>query len=108
MKRYTDVDYARLYCGKSKSAADRGIQFNLTFAQFKKLRKTKVCFYTGVPLTDDNFSIDRIDAALPYTAKNTVACDKSFNTMKGMLENPVVKGGLRFFLTGTEKLRSVL
>lgn len=84
----TDLKLAQLYLNKARSAKDRGIGFDLTFAQFKKLRNTKTCFYTAVPLTSENFSIDRINADLPYNKVNSVACCERFNKAKGMLENP--------------------
>lgn len=103
----TDLQLAQMYLSKARSARDRGIDFSLTFAQFKKLRNTKTCFYTGVRLTKSNFSIDRINAALPYSKDNSVACCEKFNRAKGMLENPNLGISLSTVARGLIKMLEV-
>ncbi len=85
---------AMKYLSKSKSSLDRGIDFELTIAQFKKLRSAKRCFYTGIELTKsgDNvvsgtdLSLDRIDSSLGYTKENVVPCCHLFNQIKAIFE----------------------
>lgn len=72
----------RIRQNKKKNAKNRGIEFTLTPEQFYSLYTEKYCFYTGVELTEENRSIDRIESDKGYTADNVVACDKDFNKRK--------------------------
>jgi len=83
-----DVAIARAYLGKQLSSKDRGIDFELGFLEFKSLVSSRNCYFTGLPLNENTFSIDRIDASKGYTAANSVACHTTFNSLKGMIENP--------------------
>ena len=92
-----DLTVARKYCTKAKRASAGGHEFTLTFQQFKKLMNTKLCYYTGVRLTDikkgDNLpskyrTLDRIDSELGYVPNNVVACAHSVNKFKSIWESP--------------------
>ena len=72
------------------SGESRGIEVNLTFAELKKVLKTKKCFFTGVELdyienTPNQLTVDRLDNDLGYVNGNIVACSKEFNEIKGNL-----------------------
>ena len=66
------------------SAYDRGIPFTLTENKLKTLLETKKCFYTGVPLTPNNFTVDRIECDEGYTNTNCVACTYDANQLKSL------------------------
>lgn len=104
-----DVKYARQYAGKCRKSKERGINFELTFAQYKRLMKTKTCFFTGRKLQravedqlhPDDLTLDRIDASVGYTFHNTVACCRAANMLKNHLfEQP---GGLTRLTTSEFK-----
>jgi len=83
----TDLEYAKKFLTLYATAKERKIECTMSFKHYVKLQKTKVCFYTGVIFINvDNHplqrSIDRIDASLGYTDKNTVACTREFNCRK--------------------------
>lgn len=84
-----DQILAQQYVAKFTSSKDRGIEFSLTFAQFKRLKSTKRCYYTGLLLDKDSHTIDRVDNTLGYVQGNCVACHTSFNTLKSVWENPI-------------------
>jgi hypothetical protein len=88
MSNTPDIHIAKAYLQKNQSAASRGIEFKLSFAEFKSLISSRNCFYTGVKLRESTFSIDRIDSSKGYTVENCVACLKSLNSLKGMIEDP--------------------
>ena len=81
----TDQQVALKYVAKINSSRARGINFSLTFAQYKRLISTKKCFYTGKLLTksgDTQFTIDRIDASKGYESGNCVVCCRDINNKK--------------------------
>lgn len=84
----TDIEIANKYVSKAKSSQVRGIDFTLTFTEYKRLLRTTKCWYTGMVLTkhDPNlpshFTLDRIDASVGYTKINTVACSNYMNQKK--------------------------
>lgn len=86
-----DLKLAQMYINKARSAEQRGITFTLSFSRYKQLRKTKRCFFSGVLLTCDNFSLDRLDNSEGYTDSNTVACDEVLNKRKGVLSVEDIK-----------------
>lgn len=83
----TDSDYARKYLALEASATHRGLEFTLTFSQYKKLYETRKCFYTKKKIShkDHTFSLDRVDSSKGYTKGNVVACDKRLNELKSNL-----------------------
>lgn len=90
-----DIKFMKCYEHKYHSSLERNIEFKLTFAQFKKLLKTKHCFYTGKPLiydfgiTDKPFnhvSLERLDSSKGYTKENTVAVCHGLNQLRAKLD----------------------
>lgn len=85
-----DAYVARRYISKFSSAKNRGIAFELSFAEFKRLMTAKRCHYTGISMTSvkDNtpvFSdrtLERIDSSEGYTKQNTVVCCHGMNSLK--------------------------
>lgn len=84
---------AKAYYAKVNSCQQRGIPFELSIAQFRKLMLTKVCYYTGKPLTlqlgvgadksaAHRTTIDRVNNQIGYTKENSVACSKAVNDWK--------------------------
>lgn len=90
----SDIEIAKSYIRKIDNAAQRGIEFSLTFNQFKKLYNRKLCQITGVRMKRDNqnkglsFTLDRLNSDLGYTKENTIACCAEANRIKGSYENP--------------------
>ena len=88
---YSDID--DMYICKRmvriiKSGGSRDIEVNLTFAELKKVLKTKKCFFTGVVLdyeenSPNQLTVDRLDNDKGYVNGNIVACSKEFNEIKG-------------------------
>jgi hypothetical protein len=93
---HPDLKIAQMYCRKWQSCRAKGLDFELSFAQFKKLHATKRCAYTDVLMTKANGekvhetdrTIDRIDASRGYVPGNVVACCDAANRIKGGLEAP--------------------
>lgn len=91
---HEDKKYAQLYLRKVQGAEDKGLDWKLSFAQFKKLRQTKRCYYTGIELTHANgkgqeftdLTLDRVDASKGYEPGNVVACCFEANQLKGTIE----------------------
>ena len=83
-----DIDVAKKLVSLEKSAADRHIEFDMSFYALKKVLNTKKCFFTGVKLmpaslvSPNSITLDRIDASKGYTDVNVVACAKEFNSKK--------------------------
>lgn len=101
-----DVLIAKAYTSKAASSRDRGIDFTISFTSFKNMCKAKKCYFTGLALTSDTFTIDRIDSSKPYEHGNVVACHRDFNNLKSLLENPQTELDLKKVLRGfklTEK-----
>lgn len=86
-------NFFKRYKGSAKS---RGIDFNLSFSEFKKIG-SGLCFYCGAsPILKDTNDIkntipslfngiDRIDNSLGYFANNCVSCCSICNSMKNSL-----------------------
>lgn len=99
----SDVDIAKAYMSKANNAVGRGIPFTLSFVGFKSLCKAKKCYFTGLPLTPETFSIDRVDSFKGYETGNVVACHTSFNALKGIVENKDNPLGLELATKGLIK-----
>lgn len=94
---HDDVLLAQRYISKSVNAKDRGIDFELSFSEYKRLKNIKRCQYSGLPFRDNHgpsakgsFSkrtIERIDNSIGYTKENCVAVCAWFNDLKGVWEN---------------------
>lgn len=85
-----DVVIARSYTRKARQAAERGIDFDLTFPQFKKLYNSKKCHYSGMKIlhiasASNCWTIDRVNPAIGYTKENCVASSQWANYMKNNL-----------------------
>ena len=90
-----DVAFADRYVKKSENAKSRGIDFDLTFSEYKRIVMRKNCYYTGIKLTNHNpvlpthITIDRIDSTKGYTKDNCVGCANGVNAIKNaILEDP--------------------
>lgn len=86
----SDVGVCKYYLYKYESSKTRGIQFDLSLAQFKSIMKRKRCYYTGELLVRgrghrSTFTLDRIDSSVGYTKDNTVPCAEWVNQLKNIL-----------------------
>ena len=87
-KEVSDVEVARKILNIHQSALDRKLEFDLSFAETKKILETSVCFYTGI-----KFEIDGpnsrpfywVDSTKGYINGNVVACTVDFNGKKSNL-----------------------
>ena len=95
-KGMSDIDTQLMITGKKlqllKSAKSRGLDFNLSDTDIKKLLERKKCFYTNVVMTSDSSmtqrTIDRIDNTKGYIKGNVVACTYQSNQLKNnLIEN---------------------
>lgn len=85
---HQDMAIAQFYVNKITNAESRGIPFDLSFTSFKNMAKANKCYFTGLPLEHNTFTIDRIDNKKGYVKGNVVACHKAFNQIKSLMENP--------------------
>jgi hypothetical protein len=87
-----DYHLARKYASKITNTLSRHLDFSLSFNEYKRLLKTKKCYYTGVKFSEVKgmeFSLDRIDSNVGYTKENTVPALKAINAIKNALfEHP--------------------
>lgn len=84
----SDLTVAKKMLQIKKSGDERGISFDLSFAETKKLLTSKYCFFTKVELNEidqdpNKRSFDRIDNTKGYINGNVVACTTIFNQRKG-------------------------
>ena len=83
--KITDLDVAKKMINLKQSADSRGLKFDLSFLNLKKLMEQKKCFYTGKTFdkTQENtLSIDRVDNKIGYFDDNVVACTVEINRKK--------------------------
>lgn len=84
--RAFDAYVANKYYAKFKNATQRGIEFDLSFTDMKKLLKKSHCEYTGVLLdtNDDKLrpSVERIDENLGYVKGNVALVSVHANNFK--------------------------
>jgi len=92
---HDDCQIAKCYTHKKTNCERRGIDFLLSFADYKRLRSRKRCYYFGTKLDRssvtalDSLTIDRIDSTKGYTKDNCVACSNAANSVKNALfESP--------------------
>lgn len=103
----TESDFDLMVANKlhqlKNSANIRNKEFNLTFADVKRLVKRKTCYYTGLKfdqsLNDYQLTIDRIDSNIGYVRGNVVACLNAVNAAK---EHMLEREGA--FFKGNSKL----
>jgi hypothetical protein len=79
-----------LYNHYKNSAASRSIPFTLTKLDFHELSFPLTCpilgmplrFNTGRTMSDDSYSLDRIDSSLGYTKENCIVISNRANILK--------------------------
>lgn len=96
-KREFDAVVAKKYGQKYHNATKRGIEFDLSFTDFKKLLRATHCAYTGVLLTKNedctnvqptDMTIERVDNSKGYIKGNCVVVCHAANMWKSLvLEN---------------------
>lgn len=86
-KEKFDLWAANKYVSKSHNAKSSKIAFSLSFTSMKNMLRAKKCYYTGLPLTKDTVTIDRIDNSKGYCSGNVVSCHTSVNSLKALIEN---------------------
>lgn len=92
MLHENDLKLAQKYVGLKGSSKERGLEFDISLSEFKRIYNTKRCFYTGKKLIHGtNFSLDRVDNTKGYISGNVVACDKAFNLIKNNLTIEQIK-----------------
>lgn len=93
-----DKVIAGKYVMKVANAAKRGIGFNLTLSQYRKLFTRKYCAYTGVyltmqsvggePLPSNYATLERIDNMIGYVPGNVIVISHEANKVKAVFEHP--------------------
>ena len=90
----TDIDIhpdylvAKQYINKATSCRKRGIDFQLSWNEYKAIKNKNSCFYTGIKFDESDLNrltIDRIDSSIGYTRDNSVACANQINALKESL-----------------------
>ena len=77
----------------------KGLDFDLTVADVRKLITRKYCYYTGIDMQDAYDtgkthhcrSIDRVDSSKGYVKGNCVACSMAVNKLKSDLTLQEIK-----------------
>ncbi len=86
LKNYPfELVVAEKWANKYKNAIKRDIEFSLTLGDISKLLKRKTCAYTGVKLTNENRTIERINPKLGYIRGNVLAISYTANQIKSLL-----------------------
>jgi hypothetical protein len=90
VKPLSDLRIAKKLISKASQANSRGIVFDLSFKEMKKVLTAKKCYITGVKLNAiDNdphkLTIDRIDNDKGYIDGNVIACSSEMNSLKNNL-----------------------
>jgi len=84
----TDLEVAKKMIKIYQSAADRNLDFDLSFNTVKKLLLEPSCYYTGKKFEENGIfarSFDRVDSDLGYVEGNVVACTVDINSKKSNL-----------------------
>ena len=90
----SDVEVAKKLLNIYQSAADRKLEFNLSFESVKTLLKFQTCYYTGRKVDNDGpyaRSIDRIDSSKGYIEGNVVSCTVDINGKKSNLSDDEIE-----------------
>jgi hypothetical protein len=90
----SDVEVAKKLLNIYQSAADRKLEFNLSFEAVKTLLKFQTCYYTGRKFDNDGpyaRSIDRIDSSKGYIEGNVVSCTVDINGKKSNLSDDEIE-----------------
>jgi len=95
---HSDVELAARYAKKAEMATDKGIEFDLSFTEYKRLHSLKRCAYSGLEFCgytdgkpDDKFrgrTLDRVESNIGYVKGNVVAVCWGVNNLKSIWENP--------------------
>lgn len=83
------------YLNKLENAKLKGHEFTLSLTSMKNMLKAKKCYYTGLPLTLDTVTIDRVDNSKGYIRGNCVSCHTVVNNFKGLIENGTSPIGMK-------------
>lgn len=93
-----DLYVSSKYRDKANDAKNRGLEFSLTFAEFRRLFARTRCEYTGIDMNlpkleggvqvKTNLTIERIDNRLGYVSGNCIAVCYAANNVKSVFENP--------------------
>lgn len=96
------LKYSQLY----NSALNRGLTFDLSLYDIKKLLKRKYCAYTGIELTNNGQTtcrtqrtIERIDSKKGYVKGNVIAVSFVANQLKNIILEDTTS---RYFLDSKE------
>lgn len=84
----TDLEVAKKMMKIFQSAADRSLEFNLSFVTVKKLLSYKTCYYTSRVFEEEgpySRSFDRVDSSKGYVEGNVIACTVDINGKKSNL-----------------------
>ena len=90
----SDVEVAKKLLNIYQSAADRKLEFNLSFESVKTLLKFQTCYYTGRKFDNEGpyaRSIDRIDSSKGYIEGNVVSCTVDINGKKSNLSDEEIE-----------------
>lgn len=83
---HIDVALSNKYRSKSQRAKDLGHYFSIPFSLFKRMRLRKTCALSGLPMTMENSTIDRIDNRIGYIESNVAGVRNDINKLKGAIE----------------------
>ncbi|AGH57570.1 HNH endonuclease [Pseudoalteromonas phage pYD6-A] len=86
---HIDISISNKYRGKAQRANDLGHEFNIPFSLFKRMRLRKTCALTGLKMTLDNSTIDRIDNRKGYIEGNVAGVRADINKLKGTIESVI-------------------
>jgi hypothetical protein len=84
----SDLEVAKKMLKIFQSAADRKLEFSLSFESVKKLLSYQTCYYTNKKFEEEGSmarSFDRIDSSKGYVEGNVVACTVDINGKKSNL-----------------------
>ena len=90
----SDVEVTKKLLNIYQSAADRKLEFNLSFESVKTLLKFQTCYYTGRKFDNEGpyaRSIDRIDSSKGYIEGNVVSCTVDINGKKSNLSDDEIE-----------------
>lgn len=73
------------------SAYSRGKEFDLTVPYVKRMLKRKTCYYSGVKLTRETASVERVDNSKGYVMGNVVMVDAKINAARSDIPFKVLK-----------------
>jgi len=84
----TSVISSSRFTRMKRQAKERGIEFLLEIQDFedKLLDQNYICALTGMELTKETWSLDRIDSLKPYEVGNIQWVHKDINIMKNKFE----------------------